>query len=443
MKNKLKYSLLRGMTHNIGLKFLALVFSVGLWFVVNNITDPVTSKPFYNVSVEILNEDLITNEGKVYEVLDGTDTISVVRVRGKTSVLDSITREDIKATADLSELTFMNTVAIQISSARSNAELEFDTSIDNLKLEIEDVKRIQMVINTSTIGNPADGYIVGTVTPSLNIVRISGPESLVNTINRVEAVANIGNYAYTSDIDTSVDLQLFDAEGNEIKNSALRLNISTINVAISILATKEVPLNFNITGEPQYGYVTTGEIVSVPETVTIAGRKATLDGISQLNVTDAALDITDLTNDLNTIVNIKKLLPTGVQFADSTFGGNVSVTVTIEPTITEQFAVPVRNIAIANIPEGYEATVEELADAATYQLTIVGIEADMKKLQARNIIGVLDLNQYAEDNNLTEWAAGRYICRLNLNLTGEYTTATSYSLTVVLSEVPESSEDTE
>ena len=37
MKNKLTHNL----THNLGLKILALVFSVGLWFVVNNITDPV------------------------------------------------------------------------------------------------------------------------------------------------------------------------------------------------------------------------------------------------------------------------------------------------------------------------------------------------------------------------------------------------------------------
>ena len=57
MKNKL--------THNLGLKILALVFSIGLWFVVNNITDPTIEKTFTNVPVEIINAEKVTNEGKV------------------------------------------------------------------------------------------------------------------------------------------------------------------------------------------------------------------------------------------------------------------------------------------------------------------------------------------------------------------------------------------
>ena len=49
MKNKL--------THNLGLKILALVFSIGLWFVVNNITDPTIEKTFTSVPVEIINAE--------------------------------------------------------------------------------------------------------------------------------------------------------------------------------------------------------------------------------------------------------------------------------------------------------------------------------------------------------------------------------------------------
>ena len=133
---------------------------------------------------------------------------------------------------------YINTVNIKMTNKRHNTEQEFSSSIDNLKLKIEDIKRVQLAINTSTSGQPAEGYIVGSVTPAQNIVRISGPESIVEQIDRVEAVANIGNYAYTTDINTSVDLVLRDAEGNEIKNNAIKMNISSINVSIAILATK-------------------------------------------------------------------------------------------------------------------------------------------------------------------------------------------------------------
>lgn len=95
-------------------------------------------------------------------------------------MFDYVSRDDLKAVADLSELTFMNTVGIRVSSARNNSELEFRTNIDNVKLAIEKMDRDQKVINVSTSGEPASGYVVGGITPSQNVVRYSGPESLIN-----------------------------------------------------------------------------------------------------------------------------------------------------------------------------------------------------------------------------------------------------------------------
>lgn len=439
MKNKLKNMLAR-LTHNLGLKLIALMISFGLWFVVNNINDPTQSKTFYSIPVEILNSELITNEGKVYEILDGTGTVNV-KVRGKESVLRYITKEDIKATADMAELTFMNTVGIKASSSRSNTELEFDCSIENVKFSIEDVKRIQMVINTSTTGHPADGYVVGNVTPSQNVVRISGPESVVSKIDHVEAVANIGNYAYTSDINTSVDLQLYDADDKEIKNNAIKMNISSINVAITILATKEVPLRFAVQGTPEDGYVYTGDLESDVQSVLLAGKKSILDGLTELVISDSALDVTDLSEDKTVLINIRKMLPIGTQFADSSFGGNVNLTIDIEPLVTKQFAVPVKNFAIANVPEGFEAKIREFdnTQVENFTMAFAGVSADINKLRARDIIGVIDLDVHAQEYDITEWTAGIYVSEVHLNLSQDYIPAEKYKLTVVLEKIEEDS----
>jgi hypothetical protein len=107
-------------TNNFGLKLLAIVVSCGLWFVVNNNIDPTEKKTYNNVKVEIVNEELLTNDGKVYDVLDGTDTVSV-EVYGKRSVLQYISKDDIKATADMAQLSYMNTIGIEVSSARSKS----------------------------------------------------------------------------------------------------------------------------------------------------------------------------------------------------------------------------------------------------------------------------------------------------------------------------------
>ncbi len=423
MRNKL--------THNLGLKILALVFSVGLWFVVNNITDPIGEKSFYNVPVEIINEDKITNEGKVYEILDGTDAINV-KITGKKSVISYINKEDIKAVADLSELTFMNTVTIKVSSVKNSTELEFSPSIDNMKLSIEDMKQVQKMINTSTSGVPADGYIVGTVTPSQNVVRLSGPESLIDQIDRVEAVANISGYS--TDITSSVELKFCNTEGNEIKSSSIKTNISTINVAVTILGTKEVPLKFEVQGKPEKGYVVSHEMTMVPEKVMIAGRKNALDSVTEIVVADPTLNVDGLSEDVTAIVNIRKYLPNGIQLAETSFNGNISVTVGIEPLITREYDIPVKNFAVGNAPEGYEVTIREFEneEVENYRISVSGVEDDIRKIRANDVIGVVDMQKIAETQGITEWAEGSYVGEITFNLSENVTLDVPYSLTVVL-----------
>ena len=434
MKNNKLKKAIGIITDNFGLKLLAVIISCGLWFVVNNITDPRIEKPFNNIPVEIINADMVTSEGKVYEVLDDTNVVNVTVV-GKRSVLNYISKDDIKAVADMSKLTFMNTVGIEVSSSRNNSELEFRTNIDNVKLAIEDMKRVQMIINTATVGQPAEGYVVGSVTASQNIVRLSGPESLINQIDHVDAMANIDGYS--SDINTSVELKLYDADGNEIRSSSIKMNIATINVAVTILATKEVPLSFTVADEPAEGYVVNGEVISVPETVTLAGRKNVLDAITKVNVADPLITVADAKEDVTAIVNIKKYLPTGTQFADSSFSGNVSVTVGVEPLVKKELEIPSKNFAAGNKPNGYQLTLKEVDQEDSYRITISGTREAVNAVNAEDVIGVIDMNLLLDTLELAEWKEGTYSGEITFNLPDNVTLADQYNMTVVLEEINE------
>lgn len=435
-------------TNNFGLKLLAVIVALGLWFVVNNITDPLDKVKFNNIPVEILNEEQITNSGKVYEIIDNTGTVNV-EVTGKRSVLSYITKDNIKAVADMEELTFMNTVGIEVSSTRNNSELEFKTNIDSVKLSIEDVKRVQMIINTSTSGEPADGYIVGSVSSSQNIVRLSGPESLIDQIDHVDAVASIDGYS--SDISTNVELKLYNADGNEIKSSSIKMNIATVNVAVTILATKEVPIDFVITDEPAQGYITNGQIVSVPDMIVLAGRRSVLDAVMKLTISDSALSLEGETEDVTTIINIKKYLPTGTQFADSSFNGNVSVTVGVEPVVTKELSIPAKNFAAGfgsnRKPEKLDAVFAEFADKDDAQLRvkISGTRAAVEAVDEESVIGVINMDKVFEDFGLEQWSAGSYVGEIvfdfKLEDGLEVKTDNTYTLTVVLSQNKESEDE--
>ena len=167
------------LTNNLGLKILAVLFSVVIWFIVVNINDPVDKTVFRNVPVEILNAEAVTNQGKVYEILDDTDVIDVT-VWAKRSILDALGKENVIATADMQEINFMDTmVRIKLSTNKYNDKLENITSpTENMLISIEDMRRGQFLITTVATGEPAEGYILGNVNSDQNLVVISGPESL-------------------------------------------------------------------------------------------------------------------------------------------------------------------------------------------------------------------------------------------------------------------------
>ena len=53
------------LTNNLGLKLISVALSFILWLVVVSIDDPVISRTFSGIEVEILNADAITSQGKV------------------------------------------------------------------------------------------------------------------------------------------------------------------------------------------------------------------------------------------------------------------------------------------------------------------------------------------------------------------------------------------
>ena len=99
--------------NNFGLKLLSLGIAIVFWFVIINSKDPVESKTFKNVPVKVLNEEQVLEREKVLEVISG-DTVDVV-LEGRRSVLEQLTEADIEATADLTEVSFMDTVLIKAS----------------------------------------------------------------------------------------------------------------------------------------------------------------------------------------------------------------------------------------------------------------------------------------------------------------------------------------
>lgn len=400
------------LTDNLGLKILAVLCSVLLWLIVMNIDDPVKTNTFRNIKVEILNPQAITDEGKVFEVLDGTNMVDVT-VTAKRSIMNTIGRDNIIVTADMSELTFMNKVRIHVTTDKYDDKLEkITTSEENMRVNVEDLKRVQMVVETAVSGEPGDGYMVNEVTTEQNLVRLSGAESVISTVAR--AVLEVSVEGITTGIQADYPIKLYDAQGREIDSRNINKSISSIGVKVSVLQQKQVPLVFTASGTPAAGYAQTGEITSTPDSILIAGSGTALSNTASIEIPAELLDITGASADVVTLIDVRDYLPEGTILADSSFNGRVSVTVAIEEEKSAMVEVRTEDIAIQNLPEGKKGEINMETDTLSVEVT--GLEQYMNGIDGTTAVGYVDLKAIAGQDGTQEVADGVYQLPVVLNL---------------------------
>ena len=191
-----KYSL----TRNFGLKIMAFVFAALLWLIVVNIDDPVSKATFSDVDVMITNPEVVTNQGKVYQVLDEQKTS--VTVYAKRSVLADIAKEDIVATADLSAMD-TNTYLVPISVSVKGVSWGYESAEanpGNLKIKIEGKTKNTFPLTVSATGTPRDGYIVGEMTVNPEKISIGGSESQIQQISKAVAKIDVSGLSKDTEV---------------------------------------------------------------------------------------------------------------------------------------------------------------------------------------------------------------------------------------------------
>lgn len=397
MKNRL--------TKNWGLKLGSFLFAVALWIIVTNINDPVVPYKVSDVPVTIRNANLITDKGQIYEVLDGTDVIDVVTITAPRSIIDSLDKSNVVAVADMNDLTSLNTISIKLSTNKYNDKLEsIKGSIDSVKLNIEDKQTKSLPLKTNTVGEVREGYVIGDVITDQNLVRISGPKSVISQISK--ALVEVDISGFTSNIGTDADIHLFDENDNEVKSGSIEKSISKVRVNVEILEVKTVPVRYSATGTPADGYRMTGEIESTRNYVNIAGKSKTVENIDAIEIPETAIDVTGAKENVTAMVDLKDYLPSGVSLADEDFSGKVNVTVFVEQETERTVSIDVQNISITGVPEGYEATITEPEE--TCDITLVGLASELNDIVVEEMTATVDITAWFEEEEIEEPARGNY-----------------------------------
>lgn len=389
--------------NNWGLKLASLVLAVVLWFLVVQIEDPTDTKTFSSITVKITGTESFEKTNQVYKVLDKTDKVSVT-VRAPKSIIGQLRATDIVAEADLNKITEDNTVEIKYDVQNVGRVESVEGNRDSVKFSVEAKRSKWIRVMKNVVGEVAENCVVASTTAELDIIEVSGPQSVVDTISYASAEMDVTGYS--NSITANVDVKLYDAEGNVVENDSVRKSENSIRMKVEVLALKEVPVEVGYVGSPADGHMVTGVILRDPETVKIAGMPYALANISKITVPDECVNIGGESSAVTVNIDLRPYLPSGVILPDEEAGTSMDVTVYIEPIVERTLNVPVTNIQVSNLPEGLKT--EKDAAVTECSLQVFGLAEHINPLKATDVQGLIDIAEWMKEKNISELRPGRY-----------------------------------
>ena len=342
--------------NNIGLKILALLIAVIVWWVVMNIDDPLVKKTINGVSVELRNDDDLIDKGYIYEVESG----NVIAITGwaPESVAKELKSSDFIAYADLSQLSpLTDTANITVECVKSDVKndiKEITSKIQVVKLSIDNKQTAEVPVTTAIVGNPAENYVIGDISISQNKIEITGAASVIEKIVRAEIKYDVSNMMQS--VNEMVTPVFYDENNNVVDTGAIQLSRNSLRLSVVINPTKWIGITINPSVTVADDYKMVGYSLSFDH-VKIAGTQESLANISAIDLPSDAIELTDVTESQDCVVNLANYLKASYKIVSGTT--ELTVHIDIEPMVVKSYIVRKNGIAVNNLGDGLEAQIED------------------------------------------------------------------------------------
>ena len=367
------------LTRNLGLKILSLLMAFLVWVVILNVDDPVTTDSFYDIPVTKINENALAQKDKVYDVISG-DTVDV-KVKGKRSIIESLKESDFQAVADLSELSIVNAVPIDVTIPKYGDSVEIIKENYTMQVSLENLETKQFRIDVVTTGDVSEGYYIKEKTASPNIIQVSGAESVINKIKDVVVEVNVGS-ARESFKKTGVVPKVYDKNGTLMDSGKMKLSYEAVDVSVDLLKTKTVNLFIDLKGTPYPGYKY-GKPDFEPRQVVIAGEQSELDKVQYIM---GEYNIDNQRTDIEDEVNIADFIKNDVILIDE--NKTAVINVKVEKLKSKDISYNSNEIEFRNLPVGLAAVLNE---TNAIQVEVMGEEDILSNINKYNLKPYIDL----------------------------------------------------
>lgn len=321
---------------------ISFVIAIILWAYVIGEINPVTTKSFVDVNINLENQIALEERGLAIESIS-EDKINVT-VKGERSRVQNVEKDDVYAEVDLAlARAGHNELDVNV---RTPEKVNVDKkSINKVRLTVGELvseERPTKVVYVGATNSDLEPYTIER-TPEKVIIR--GAMSNVEKVSQVVAKVRVDQI---KDKETTAEAELVPVDKNGKVVNWIRLSSSQIQVKAVMTKTKKVDLDVPIQGNDSRDVK-----LDYQKTVIIKGNADVVKEISKIETEPVDLSAYDQ----NTTIELKPILPKGVQLAA---GSDMTAKVVFSSTETKNITFDGGEIDVIGLAANLKATVEDV-----------------------------------------------------------------------------------
>jgi YbbR domain-containing protein len=337
------------------------------------------------ISVEILNEDVMYDNNLAYKITNNVEVSVIVMVPQADGW--KVSASDIYLTADLSNWhPGFASVPIDVEIVKNSSLIKkYRLSETVLKIETETMEEKEMEVSVQLSGSPKEGYAVQNIKTTPDTITVKAPSSEMKRI--VSAQVELDVDGFVRNYTTESPIVLYDGNNDviDLEKEQIILSKDTIEVKLTILKQKEVPIELPSITDCKDGYRCVSLTSSIDK-VTVLGKEKNLEEIESISLKKEKISLQETEQDVEMTYNLQDYLPKGITLA-SDQPTTVTVVADIEKLSQKVFTVPSSSIQIEQLSDNRKVTFVEKST----QIIVWGLNADLEKLTIDELKPTLNL----------------------------------------------------
>ena len=387
MKESSKFLMLLG-------SFLAAVL---LWLYVVTVVAPEATFSISAVKIGIENKIVLEERGLIITA-QSKDTLSLdlrtSRVNRQKLNADSLT-----AYVDVSKIreagTYLLACTVNLPESVRPADVEIlHKRPESVEITVSELKQKSLQVQPKWDGSVKDGYLfeAQSVTIEPAEIVLNGPDYEIEKIDRAVVSYDVSKLEQT-EIVKSAPISFLDKDGNELHFSEYTsASASNVSLTLPVLRTKQIQLGLNLLEGGGVGKQ--NAVVKLePASIWVKGAADVIEKLDD-TFTIGELDLSAVSEKEQRSFSL--ILPTGV----TNVSGETEIQVEIELKGVSSGTLPVSDIQLVNVPEGYHAE----ASTRTVNINVRGSTEKINALKADKNNGIyiqVDLSEYNQTGAFT------------------------------------------